>query len=192
MSANGDVIIRVEHLTAKYGGNLVFDDVSFEIRRGEVFVILGGSGSGKSTMLKHMIGLYAPHSGRVYIDGDEITGSTGEERLRIVRRFGVMYQMGALFGSRTLLENVRLPLEEFTRLPAAAMDAIAATIACTLTGGLRCPIASIAEMTAAEPAMSVFMVSMPLAVLIDSPPESNVTPLPTRPMVLSGFLRAGV
>ena len=127
MSANGDAIIRVEHLTAKYGANLVFDDVSFEIRRGEVFVILGGSGSGKSTMLKHMIGLYAPHSGRVYIDGDEITGSTGEERLRIVRRFGVMYQMGALFGSMTLLENVRLPLEEFTRLPAAAMDAIAAS-----------------------------------------------------------------
>jgi phospholipid/cholesterol/gamma-HCH transport system ATP-binding protein len=124
---SGEPIIRVEHLTAKYGGNLIFDDVSFEVRPGEVFVILGGSGCGKSTMLKHMIGLYKPHSGRIWIGGGEISSAEGEERRRILRRIGVMYQSGALFGSMTLLENVRLPLEEFTDLPREAMDLIAAT-----------------------------------------------------------------
>ena len=118
-------IIRVEELTAKYGGNLVFDRVSFDVQRGEVFVILGGSGCGKSTMLKHMIGLYTPFAGRIWIDGDEITGSEGAERQRILRKIGVMYQSGALFGSMTLLENVTLAMEELTDLPPDARDAIA-------------------------------------------------------------------
>jgi phospholipid/cholesterol/gamma-HCH transport system ATP-binding protein len=120
-------IIRVENLEARYGGNLVFDDVCFEVGRGEVFVILGGSGCGKSTMLKHMIGLYTPYAGRIWIDGDDITASEGAARRAILRKIGVMYQMGALFGSMTLLENVRLPLEEFTDLPPDAMDWIAAS-----------------------------------------------------------------
>ncbi len=126
--ASGDEpIIRVEHLTARYGGNTVFDDVSFDVMPGEVFVILGGSGCGKSTMLKHMIGLYHPAEGAIYIAGQDITRAEGEERLRILSRIGVMYQSGALFGSMTLLENVRLPLEEFTDLPGDAMDAIASS-----------------------------------------------------------------
>ena len=126
MEAN-QVIIRVEGLEARYGGNLVFDNVSFQVERGEVFVILGGSGSGKSTMLKHMIGLYTPFAGRIWIQDDDITASEGAERRAILRKIGVMYQMGALFGSMTLLENVRLPLEEFTNLPPDAMDWIAAS-----------------------------------------------------------------
>ncbi len=125
--AEGEAIIRVDHLTARYGDNLVFDDVSFEVRRGEVFVILGGSGCGKSTMLKHMIGLYKPWSGSIWIEGDDIAQAEGEVRRRILRRLGVMYQAGALFGSMTLLENVRLPMEEFTDLPPDAMDLIAAS-----------------------------------------------------------------
>ncbi len=126
-SQQSEPIIRVEELTAKYGGNLVFDRVSFDVCRGEVFVILGGSGCGKTTMMKHMIGLYEPFAGQIWIEGDDIATADREARQRILRRFGVMYQSGALFGSMTLLENVRLPLEEFTRLPAAAMDAIAAS-----------------------------------------------------------------
>jgi phospholipid/cholesterol/gamma-HCH transport system ATP-binding protein len=122
-----DPIIRVENLTAKYSGNMVFDNVSFEVNRGEVFVILGGSGCGKSTLLKHMIGLYTPSSGRIWIDGDDITGADGESRQRILRKIGVMYQSGALFGSMTLRQNIRLPLEEFTDLPSEAMDMIAAS-----------------------------------------------------------------
>ncbi len=126
-SQQSEPIIRVEGLTAKYGGNLVFDRVSFDVRRGEVFVILGGSGCGKTTMMKHMIGLYEPFAGRIWIEGDDIATADREARQRILRRFGVMYQSGALFGSMTLLENVRLPLEEFTELPADAMDLIAST-----------------------------------------------------------------
>ena len=120
-----ETIIRVENLVAAYQDNVVIEDVSFEVRRGEVFVIMGGSGCGKSTLLKHMIGLHRPVSGRVLICGVDIHQATGARRTRIVRRFGVTYQSGALFGSMTLLENVRLPLEEFSNLPADAMDLIA-------------------------------------------------------------------
>lgn len=120
-----DPIIRVEHFTAAYDGAVIIDDISFEVCRGEVFVILGGSGCGKSTLLKHMIGLYSPASGAIYIGGDDIASAEEPLRRQILRRIGVMYQQGALFGSLTLLENVRLPLEEFTRLPSEAVDLIA-------------------------------------------------------------------
>jgi len=89
-----------------------------------VFVILGGSGCGKSTLLKHMIGLYPPVAGHVLIDGADIVAADGEARDAILRRFGVMYQSGALFGSMTLLENVRLPLEAFTTLDLRQMDLV--------------------------------------------------------------------
>lgn len=120
-----DVVIRVENFTAAYDGKTVIDDISFDVKRGEVFVILGGSGCGKSTLLKHMIGLYPPHRGKIFIEGKDIASAAGPERLEILKRIGVMYQMGALFGSMTLLQNVRLPLEEYTDLPDEAMDAIA-------------------------------------------------------------------
>ncbi len=122
-----DPIIRVEHLTARYGPRLIFDDVSFEVQRGEVFVILGGSGSGKSTMLKHIIGLYTPAAGRIWIEGEDIAGAVGAERLAILRKLGAMFQSGALFGSMTLLENICLAMEEFTDLPTEAREAIART-----------------------------------------------------------------
>lgn len=118
-------IIRVEDFTAAYDGTVIIDHISFEVARGEVFVILGGSGCGKSTLLKHMIGLYPPASGRIWIDGDNIADADGAERQNILRKIGVMYQSGALFGSLSLIENVRLPLEEFTSLPDDAMNLIA-------------------------------------------------------------------
>jgi len=123
----GEPIIRVEKLTARYGDRTVFDRVSFDVYRGEVFVILGGSGCGKSTMLKHMIGQLKPAGGRILIDGLEVSSAEGPDYLRVTEKFGVMYQMGALFGSMTLIENIRLPLEEFTDLPSDAIDAIAAS-----------------------------------------------------------------
>src|SRR5215831_11459812 len=119
-----DPIIRVENLSAGYEDYVLMRDVNFTVDRGEVFVILGGSGSGKSTLLKHMIGLYKPMSGRVLIDGDDIVTAEGDARKAILRKIGVMYQSGALFGSMTLLENVRLPLEEYTDLPNEAIDLI--------------------------------------------------------------------
>ena len=120
-----DPIITVEHLTAGYDGNVLMQDINFSVQRGEVFIILGGSGSGKSTLLKHMIGLYQPIAGSIRIEGDDIVTAEGAARRAILNKIGVMYQSGALFGSMTLLENVRLPLEEYATLDAAAMDLIA-------------------------------------------------------------------
>ena len=117
-------IIRVENLTAAYEETVVFDNISFDVCKGEVFVILGGSGCGKSTLMKQMIGLYKPASGKILIDGQDIVSAEGSERLIILGKIGVMYQSGALFGSLTLFENVRLPLEEFTDLNSSAMDLI--------------------------------------------------------------------
>ncbi|MFH1090641.1 MAG: ATP-binding cassette domain-containing protein [Pseudomonadota bacterium] len=104
---------------------VIIENVSFEVLPGEVFAILGASGSGKSTVMRQMIGLEKPTSGRVWIDGVNIVAAEGGERRRLLRKFGVMYQSGALFGSMTLLENVCLPLEEFTDLPDTAVQLIA-------------------------------------------------------------------
>ena len=118
-------IIQVVDLSAGYNGDVILRDISFDVYSGEVFIIVGGSGSGKSTLLKHMIGLYKPASGRVLIDGADIISARGPERRRILRKFGVTYQSGALFGSMTLCENIALPLEEFTELPPEAIRTIA-------------------------------------------------------------------
>ncbi len=120
-----EAVIRVEDLTAAWSGRVILDRLSFEVHRGEIFVILGASGSGKSTLLKQMIGLHPPVSGRILVSGDDITSAAGEARRRILRRFGVMYQSGALFGSMSLLQNVCLPLEEFTDLPKEARELVA-------------------------------------------------------------------
>jgi phospholipid/cholesterol/gamma-HCH transport system ATP-binding protein len=119
-----EIIIRVEDLTAGYEDRTILEHVSFDVRRGEVFVILGGSGCGKSTLLKHMIGLYPPVQGRVLIEGNDIVAADGERRDAILRKFGVMYQSGALFGSMTLQENVALPLEAFTALDREQIELI--------------------------------------------------------------------
>jgi len=124
MNTEKEPIIRVENLTAAYGDTVIIDNVSFDVCKGEVFVILGGSGCGKSTLLKQMIGLYSPASGKILINGQDIVSAEGDERLSILRKIGVSYQSSALFGSMTLHENVRLPLEEFTNLSPAAMDLI--------------------------------------------------------------------
>ena len=125
MTEPDEPIIRVRDLTAGYGDTMLLDRVSFDVRRGEVFVILGGSGSGKSTLLKHMIGLLEPEGGSVMIDGDDIITATGDARRAILRKIGVGYQSGALFGSMTLAENVRLPLEEYTDLATDEIELIA-------------------------------------------------------------------
>ena len=119
-----DAIIQVRGLTAAYGDAVILKDISFEVKRGEVFVILGGSGCGKSTLLKHLIGLYPLASGEVLIGGENLATAEGSDRQRILRRFGVTYQSGALFGSMTLSENVTLPIEEFTELPVTARKVI--------------------------------------------------------------------
>lgn len=126
-----DPVIEVQNLSIGYEASgedaVLLRDVSFQVLRGEVFVILGVSGSGKSTLLKHMIGLQRPLSGRILIDGDDIVGADRRARRAIMRKFGVMYQMGALFGSMSALQNVRLPLEELTAFDDRSIDLIART-----------------------------------------------------------------
>jgi phospholipid/cholesterol/gamma-HCH transport system ATP-binding protein len=116
--------ISVEDFSAAYSGKVVLKGVTLQVRRGEVIVIAGGSGCGKSTLLKHMIGLYRPAAGRILINGDDIAKSFGKDRQRILRSFGVAFQGGALFGSLTVLQNVRLPLQEFTRLTPEMADMV--------------------------------------------------------------------
>lgn len=126
-SASSDPIIRVKHLSAEYDGKSILKDINFEVRRREVLVIAGESGSGKSTLLRHMIGLEAPKQGKVEIEGEDLASATGDERRRILRKIGVAFQTSALFGSMGVLENVRLPLETFTRLPSEMIDLLALT-----------------------------------------------------------------
>lgn len=125
MKGGTESVIEVKDLVASYDGRTVLDGVTFDVRRAEILCVLGGSGSGKSTLLKHMIGLYPPVSGSIQIRGMDLASSDGAERIAILNAIGVMYQGGALFGSMTLLQNVRLPLEEFTALPDEAIDLIA-------------------------------------------------------------------
>jgi phospholipid/cholesterol/gamma-HCH transport system ATP-binding protein len=114
----------VQSLSIGFEQEIILDNVSFDIYSGEIFVILGGSGSGKSTLLKHMIGLYVPLSGKIMINGQDLTSTDESGKIKILRTIGISYQSGALFGSMTLLENVRLPLEEFTSLSKDAMDLV--------------------------------------------------------------------
>jgi phospholipid/cholesterol/gamma-HCH transport system ATP-binding protein len=125
MNESKEAVITVKALTVGYGEKVLLEKLDFEVRRGEVFVILGGSGCGKSTLLKHMIGLYPPMAGEVWFGPDNLVTAQGDDRIRILRKFGVMYQSGALFGSLTVLENVTLPLDEFTDLPTQAKELIA-------------------------------------------------------------------
>jgi len=125
MSEPRKILIEARDLTVGYGERIVLERINFQVHRGEVFAILGASGSGKSTLLKHLIGLHQPVSGDVLISGASLVNAEGDERLGILRKFGVLYQGGALFGSLTAVENVRLPLDEFTELSEAAKDLIA-------------------------------------------------------------------
>lgn len=118
-------IIEVRDLMAGYGDTIILRDVNFDVYPSEIFGILGGSGSGKTTLLKQMIGLQKPLRGSIRIDGIDIVTAAGEERLAVLKKIGVAYQSGALFGSMTVLSNVALVLEEFTDLPPEAREIIA-------------------------------------------------------------------
>ena len=108
--------ITVNHLTMAYGSFVIQRDLTFTIQPGEIFIIMGGSGCGKSTLLRHLIGLLRPATGQVLYDGESLWAATPEARERMLRRFGVLYQSGALWSSMTLAENVALPLGEYTDL----------------------------------------------------------------------------
>jgi len=113
--------IAVRDLTMAYGSFVVQRNLAFEIRRGEIFVIMGDSGCGKSTLLRHMIGLQSPAEGDVLFSGQSLWHAEPDEREAMMRRFGVLYQSGALWSSLTLAENVSLPMQQFSDLPPAEM-----------------------------------------------------------------------
>jgi phospholipid/cholesterol/gamma-HCH transport system ATP-binding protein len=122
--------IAVADLTMAYGSSVIQRDLNFAVRRGEIFVIMGGSGCGKSTLLRHLIGLIQPTRGDIRYDGVSFTAAGPEARERTLRRFGVLYQKGALWTSMTLAENVALPLKEFTDLtPAQIREVVSLKLA---------------------------------------------------------------
>src|SRR5437867_4857826 len=112
-----EVFVRFEEVYKAFGAKRVLQGISFEIRRGETMVVLGGSGSGKSVLIRHIIGLHRPDRGHVIVDGEDI-GSYGEEELIPVRKkVAMLFQGGALFDSMNVLENVAYGLREHTDLP---------------------------------------------------------------------------
>jgi phospholipid/cholesterol/gamma-HCH transport system ATP-binding protein len=111
--------VSVRELRMGYGNRVLLDHATFDVDRGEIVVILGGSGSGKSSLMKNIIGLYEPMAGDILIAGRSIVTAHAKEKAELQRGLGVMYQSGALFGSLTVLENVRFPLDQFTDLALA-------------------------------------------------------------------------
>jgi ABC-type transporter Mla maintaining outer membrane lipid asymmetry ATPase subunit MlaF len=108
--------ITVRNLTLGYGSVVLMRDLNFTVKRGDVFIIMGASGWGKSTLLRNMIGLIEPSEGEIFYEKANFTRSNDDERRSFFRRFGVLYQSGGLWSSLTLAENVALPLEEYTDL----------------------------------------------------------------------------
>lgn len=116
MNPATEPVVEVTNLTRKFGNRTVIDDLSFTIHRGETMVIMGGSGCGKSTLLRHIIGVMKPTAGSVKIFGDEITTMNDREIANVRRRFGMLFQSGALLASLTVGENVALPLLHHTNM----------------------------------------------------------------------------
>lgn len=114
-------IIEVKNLVARYGEEVILDNISFQILEGEILVILGPSGCGKTTLLRHLIGLNSPYSGQVLIEGVDITTCDEVAFHQALRKVGVLFQSSALFGSMTIAENVALPIIEYSGLPRKAI-----------------------------------------------------------------------
>jgi len=122
----GKPAISVDRVTLAFDNYLVQHDVSFTVNRGEIFVIMGGSGCGKSTMLRAMIGLLRPTQGSILYDGETLWNGDDERRATLQRRFGVLFQSGALWSSMSLAENVALPLTQYTSLSGHEISSIVA------------------------------------------------------------------
>ena len=123
----GEVVVQVTGLCTRFGEHVVHAQLGFEVRRGEIFGLIGGSGSGKSTLLREMILLHHPDAGSIRILGVELAGLDSSAALSLRQRCGVMFQRGGLFASLTVAENVGLPLREHTQLTDTLIDAIAAS-----------------------------------------------------------------
>lgn len=121
-----DSVIRIRGLVTGFGRKLIHDHLDLDVRRGEVLGVVGGSGSGKSVLLRTIVGLIRPREGTVEVFGRPITEVEGEQMRTLQMRWGVLFQEGALFSSKTVAENIQVPLREYTRMSDALMDEIAA------------------------------------------------------------------
>lgn len=121
-----DTHIDVQHLTLAYGDFLIQRDLSFRVKRADVFIIMGGSGCGKSTVMRSLVGLLKPVEGKIVYDNVSFWDADIAQRAAVMRHFGVTFQQGALWSSMTLLENVALALEQYSSLNAAEIREIAA------------------------------------------------------------------
>ena len=115
-------LLSVRGITLAFGAKVIQHDLSFDVRRGSIFAVMGGSGCGKSTVLKSMIGLLRPRAGTILVNDDDCWAGTERHRAETGRRFGVLFQSGALWSALTVGENVALPMQMFTRLDAAAIQ----------------------------------------------------------------------
>ncbi len=122
MADKDDNFIEVRDLVVKYGERTVLDGITFDVKRGEIFVILGGSGCGKSTLLRNLVGLMRPFSGTIKINGQDFTAMSDEQRIEVRKRMGMCFQGSALFNSITVGDNVALPLREHTKLEESTID----------------------------------------------------------------------
>ncbi|OGW84851.1 MAG: ABC transporter ATP-binding protein [Omnitrophica bacterium RIFCSPLOWO2_01_FULL_45_10] len=119
-----EVVIKADGLTKKFGDRMILNGVSLEIYKGETFVIMGGSGCGKSTFLRHLTGALKPDSGKVYLLGKDLTALNEDEMDKLKKRIGMCFQSAALFDSMTVGENVSLPLKEHTKLEKSVIDIV--------------------------------------------------------------------
>jgi phospholipid/cholesterol/gamma-HCH transport system ATP-binding protein len=110
-----DAIISLRGVTKRFGSHTVLEDISFDVPKGRITAILGPSGTGKSVLLKNIIGLLRPEAGEIWVDGENIVGMREKDLYRIRRKFGVLFQDGALFGSMNLYDNIAFPLREHTK-----------------------------------------------------------------------------
>lgn len=125
MSEERDIVIKVRGLRNQFGDHVVHDDLDLDVYRGEVLGVVGGSGTGKSVLLRSIVGLQTPTAGTIEVFGTEILGASTEERAVIERRWGVMFQDGALFSSLTVEQNVEAPMREQLDLTPEVREALA-------------------------------------------------------------------
>lgn len=125
MPSEKSAVLTVKNVKIAYGDRVILQNISFEIAPGEIFVILGGSGCGKSALLRHLIGLEKPMEGEILMEGKNMIQATESERTALLQRIGVLYQSGALFGSLNLIDNILLPVQEYTRLPLQIQHSLA-------------------------------------------------------------------
>ena len=122
--ADGAPIIRVRGLLTRLGGRVLHENLDLDVRRGEVLGIVGGSGSGKSVLLRTIVGLQRPISGTIEVFGEDLAGHGEARRRQIEARWGVLFQDGALFSSMTVAQNIAVPLKEQLALHAPLIDEI--------------------------------------------------------------------